>query len=343
MSLAKLSGNERLRSSLRRAVASDRLPHALLFAGPEGVGKFTTAFELAKAVNCMSPVDGDACDRCESCVSAANGEHLDIRTYAPDGVFLKIAQMRELARIAQESPFYRRARAKRVVIVDSAHQLREEAANAILKTLEEPPPSTLLVLVTDQPYALLETIRSRCQTLLFAPIDRAEVERYLAEHFKRPEDETRLLARISGGRIGRAISTDLSIYRERRKEMLGLVELLAASPDRLRLLKAAQYLADVGKKDKAEFESRLEIFVALCRDVYGLSLGETSDCVANADVTLRLEQIASRVTPERVARWVLAFDELRGQLRQNVNRQLALEAILLGFAEDASTASASSR
>src|SRR5262249_14298535 len=156
---------------------------------------------------------------------------------------------------------------------------------------------------------------------------------YLMSAYKRPREETRLLARVSGGRIGRAVATDLSVYRERRKEMLGLVELLAGEPDRIRLLKAAQYLADVGKKDKAEFEARLDLLVPLCRDRYGLALGASGEEIANADVRLRLEQLASGLAPERIARWVEAIDALRVQLRQNVNRQLALEAILLGFAE----------
>lgn len=333
MSLSALIGNERVREALRRANARDRLPHALLFAGPEGVGKRTTALELAKAVNCVAPVDGDACDACESCASAANGEHLDIRVFEPEGQFLKIAQMRELAHFANERPFYARPRARRVIVVDAADRMRDEAANAILKTLEEPPETTLIVLVTDQPYALLETIRSRCQTFRFGPLDHEEVERYLMANFKRPREETRLLARVSGGRIGAAIATDLSVYREQRKEMLGLVELLAGSPDRVRLLKAAQYLADIGKKDKADFEARLDVFLGLCRDLYGLALGEPAERAANADLALRLEQLARAVAPERVARWVEAIDALKGQLRQNVNRQLALESILLGFAE----------
>jgi DNA polymerase-3 subunit delta' len=331
MSLSSLIGNHRISEALRRAAARDRLPHALLFAGPEGVGKRTFALELAKAATCFSPVDGDACGRCGSCVLAASGEHPDIRVFAPDGAFVKIAQMRELAREAQYNPFQGQ---RRVMVVDEAHRMREEAANAILKTLEEPPPSSLIVLVTDQPYALLETIRSRCQTLRFAPIPTPEIEQYLAANFKRPSDETRLLARIAGGRIGRAISLDLSVYREQRKEMLGLIELLAGDADRLRLMKAAQYMADVSKKEKSEFESRLELFVALCRDIYGLALGGSPDEIANADVTLRLQQLASGLRPERIASWVEAIDALREQLKQNVNRQLALEAILLGFAAE---------
>lgn len=326
MALAKLVGNVRVRNALLRAVARDRLPHALLFTGPEGVGKRTFALELAKALTCHAPVDGDACDTCASCIQAAAAEHPDIRLFEPDGTFVKIAQMRELAREAQYNPFDGR---RRVLIVDRAHMMREEAANAMLKTLEEPPPTSLIILVTDQPYALLGTIRSRCQTLRFAPIEPAEIERYLAAHFKRPKEETRLLARIADGRIGRALATDLSIYRDQRKEMLGLVELLAGTGDRVRLMKAAQYLADVGKKDKGEFEARLDLFVGLCRDLYGLTLGEPAESISNADITLRLQQLADGLSPARIARWVEAVDGLRVQLRQNVNRQLALEAVLM--------------
>jgi DNA polymerase-3 subunit delta' len=221
-----------------------------------------------------------------------------------------------------------------VLIVDQAHALREEAANAILKTLEEPPPTTIIILVTDQPYAMLATIRSRCRTLHFAPVETDELERYLAANFRRPAEDTRLLARVAAGRVGRALATDLSVYRERRKEMLTLLDVLAGDCDRLRLMKAAQFLADAGKKDKADFDERIETFLLLCRDVYGLTLGVPTDSIANVDVTLRLQQIASAVTHARVARWVDAFDGFKIQLRQNVNRQLALEAIFLGLSAD---------
>jgi DNA polymerase-3 subunit delta' len=284
------------------------------------------ALALAKAVTCHAPVDGDACDRCVSCLQLEAGEHPDVRRFEPDGVFLKIAQMRDLAREAQYQPFDGR---RRVMIVDAAHQMRDEAANAILKTLEEPPQTSLIILVTDQPYALLQTIRSRCQAMWFAPIPAEVIERYLFERFKRPADETRLLSRIADGRIGRALATDLSEYREHRKEMLGLVELLAGDLDRVRLMKAAQYLADVGRKDRAEFDERLRIFVSLCRDVYGIRVGESPDSVANVDIADRLAQVAAVVRPDRVAGWYESISTLREQLRQNVNRQLALESILL--------------
>lgn len=328
MPLRELIGNERVVQALTRAVGRDRLPHALLFAGPDGVGKRTFAMELAKAVTCHAPVDGDACGACASCIRAESFEHPDIRVYAPEGTLHKIAQMRELAREAQYRPFDNH---RRVLVVDDAHKMRDEAANAILKTLEEPPPTTLIVLVTDQPYSLLGTIRSRCQTLRFAPVDAESIERYLSTRFTRPADETRLLALVAAGRIGRALSTDLSVYRDHRKEMLGLIELLAAGGDRLRLMKAAQFLTEIGKKDKSELDARLNLFVDLCRDLYGLALGKPSEQVANVDVLIRLGQLAATTAPERIATWIDAVERLRERLRQNANRQVALEAMLLGL------------
>jgi DNA polymerase III subunit delta' len=309
--------------------ARDRLPHALLFAGPEGVGKRTFALALARAATCLEPRGGDACGACPSCVRAAAGEHPDVRVVVPDGAFIKIAQVRELAREAVSRPYEGR---RSVMVIDDAHRLREEAANALLKTLEEPAPTTLIVLVTDRPYALLETVRSRCQTLRFSTLSPDEIEAFLAANYKRPAEETRLLARISSGRIGKALATDLSVYRERRKDMLGLVEVLAGDRDRVRLLKAAQYMADVARKEKSEFDARLEVFTSLCRDVYGLTLGEPPESVANADVVLRLQEVASRVEPARVARWAEAVDLLKRRMRQNVNRQIALEAIFVDLA-----------
>jgi DNA polymerase-3 subunit delta' len=330
MAYASLIGNPRVAEALRRALARDRLPHALLFAGPEGVGKRTFALELARAATCLDPREGEACGACASCVRSASGEHPDIRIVSPDGAFIKIAQVRELAREAVSRPY---EGTRSVMIIDDAHRLREEAANALLKTLEEPAPTTLIVLVTDQPYALLETIRSRCQTLRFSVLTPEEIERFLAANYKRPADETRLLSRIAAGRIGKALATDLSVYRERRKEMLGLVEVLAGDRDRVRLMKAAQYMADVARKEKSEFDARLDVFVALCRDVYGLALGESVESIANSDIALRLQEIAGRVEPSRVAGWAEAIDVLKRQLRRNVNRQIALEAIFVGLAD----------
>ena len=143
-----------------RAVDEGRIGQGLIFAGARGIGKHQFAMALAQAVNCERPVKGDACGVCVNCRKFAVREFTDVKTIVPDGQFIKIEQTREMASEAQFRPYEGRCR---VFILDDAERLKEQAANSILKTLEEPPETSLIILITAKPYALLETIRSRCQ------------------------------------------------------------------------------------------------------------------------------------------------------------------------------------
>src|SRR5262249_10530757 len=162
MPFSEIVGNDRIKSILRRAVREGRVGQSLILAGPEGIGKQRFATALAEAINCEHPTDGDACGQCNQCLKIAAGEHLDVVIYNPDGQFIKIEQMREMSAEAQFKPFEGK---RRIMIVDDADRLNIRAANSILKALEEPPETTLIILVTSRPYALLDTIRSRCQVL----------------------------------------------------------------------------------------------------------------------------------------------------------------------------------
>src|SRR5215471_4451550 len=148
MPFSSLVGNERIKRLLRRAVAEDRVGQSLIMAGPRGVGKHQFALALAQAVNCERPVNGDACGKCLSCRKVANHEHSDVQTITPDGQFIRIGQMREMSRETQFRPYEGR---RRVSIIDDADRLNQQASNSILKVLEEPPESSLLVLVTSKP------------------------------------------------------------------------------------------------------------------------------------------------------------------------------------------------
>jgi len=330
MSLSSLIGNEQNKELLKRSLRSGRLPHALLFAGPEGVGKRQFALSLAKAVNCQQAVSGagagvypeDSCDRCGSCFRIANKEHLDVVEIKPDGAYIRIDQAREVARQAMLRPMEGR---KRVFCIDEAEKLRDEAANAILKTLEEPPETTLIILITATPNSLLPTLRSRCQLLNFAPLPIEEIESYLAANYKRPAADTRLLARLSNGSIGRAISIDLSVYRNARKELLELTDVLARSRDPLRLIKAAEHF---GKKEREEFIDILDIWSRILRDIFSILLDQ-KEGIVNEDVITRLEQLAAAVSIRLISELAESIEELRRNLRVNINKQIALESLFL--------------
>src|SRR5262247_1462195 len=296
MSFAKLVGNQRNKEILQRLLKNGRVNSTLIFAGPDGVGKRQFALSFAKAVNCQkapagayAPAAMDSCDECPVCRRINASGYGDVTVVRPDGQFIKIAQTREMA---EEVYFRPREGRQRFFIIDEADRLREEAANSLLKTLEEPPSTSTIILVTARPDALLPTIRSRAQRLNFVALSVAEMEKYLAENYPRPAPDTALLARVTQGRIGQATAFDLSVYRQERRTLLELLELLASGDDRCRLLKAAEYL---GKKEREDFEKELALISSLLRDLFMLAAGRGADSIVNIDSVDRLAPLAQKV------------------------------------------------
>lgn len=321
---ASLVGNDTNKEILRRLVKNERYGATMIFAGPDGVGKRQFALAFAKAANCQNPPAGpaDSCDKCPSCFRIDHESHGDVRTVRPDGTYIKVAQARELSQEIRYRPFEGR---QRFFIVDEADRLREEAANALLKTLEEPPPTSNLILVTARPDALLPTIRSRSQRIVFAPLSLTEMRAFITSHHPRPKDETDLLARLSEGRIGQITAIDLSDYRRDRRELLELLELLSAGGNRYRLLKAAEYL---GKQERESFEKKLDLLTRLFRDMILLVAGRDRAQIVNIDEAERIERLSSQIGWQRLVKWVERFNELRASLAININRQIAMDALL---------------
>lgn len=331
MSFATLLGNEHNKQILQRLLTGGRISATLIFAGPEGIGKRQFALTLAKAANCLKPPNSfalDSCDECPVCRRIDEGVYGDVTTIRPDGQYIKVAQTRALA----EEVYYRpREGRQRVFIIDDADRLREEAANSLLKTLEEPPPTSTIILLTSRPDALLLTIRSRAQRLNFTPLSTAEMEKFLTANYPRPAADTQLLARVTEGRIGQATAFDLSVYRQERRTLIELLELLATGQNRFRLLKAAEY---IGKKERDEFEKVLALLSTLLRDVFLLAAGGAPAVIVNIDVADQLGQLATKVGVRRAMVWSEKIDEVRKRLRVNINRQIAMEAALLSLNDD---------
>jgi DNA polymerase-3 subunit delta' len=324
MPFASLIGNEKIKRLLKRAVAEGRIGQSLIMAGPRGVGKSRFALALAQALNCERPEAGDACGVCVPCRKIAASEHLDVQAISPDGNFIKVDQVRKIADEAEFRPFEGR---RRVSIIDEADRLNLQAANSILKILEEPPETSLFVLVTSKPYALLETIRSRCQMLSFAPLAAGELEAHLAANYKRPVDENRLLARLARGSIGRALEIDLGEYREKRGQMLEMIEALTITRDTVRLMSFAEQLGR--KLERDEFENHLDAVLVLLSDLFRLKIGQAGDSITNVDIQARLLRIAEAATLEEIIDWADRIEQILQNLSRNINRQLAMESLFI--------------
>jgi len=262
-------------------------------------------------------------------------EHADVRTILreikdpnfkkePKSQFIRIDQMRLMSEQAQFRPYEGR---RRVFIIDEAEWLRLEAANSILKTLEEPPSTTLIILITSKPYSLLETIRSRCQMLSFAPVGAVEIEEHLLTKKKMPSVEAKIRARLSQGSIGRALEIDLDAYREVRERMLAIVETLCLNPGLATLLNASEHLGR--KLEKEDFEIHLDTLMVVLSDLFRLKLNASADLLTNADIVERLKPVAAKMTRDQISTLVDRIEEtLFGQIR-NINRQLSMDSMLM--------------
>jgi DNA polymerase-3 subunit delta' len=342
---SSLIGNDEAKESLRRLLANARLPGSLLFTGEPGVGKKLFALELAKALNCRNRNGVEACDECSSCKRISRStfppfgkdeddknrlvwsEHADLAMARPYKQIIRIGPIRELEREANFRPFEGTAR---IFIIEDADYLNDQAANALLKTLEEPPPTSHLVLTTSNPTALPATIRSRCQTIRFAPIAATEIEKFLIEERATDQADAQLLARTSRGSIGRALAAEVDTYRERRGSMLTVLTSLTLTGDRVQLFRSAEELAAL--KDREEYEQLLEVLEVLIRDAWALRLGRPKESIVNNDLVSQLQEIAGELKSDYAARWLTQIEELRAALEVNINRRIASDALFMTLA-----------
>ncbi len=353
MAFASVLGHERIKGLLARALAVQRVPHALLFAGPEGVGKRTLALAFARALLCERGGAGGPCEECSHCRrvlralaglderrAAAEKQYakpddaalFDFRLH-PDLVLVEppsrgrraeilAAQAEDLVRETYKAPFEARSR---VFVIDDAHALcagsMVTAANALLKSLEEPPTRAYFVLVTAQPQALLPTIRSRCQTLRYGPLPLGLVaERLVKEGM--PESEARLRASLSAGSLGAALELDSDAWRAEREALVALLE-AASGLDTIGRLQAADRLRDLEDARRA-----LTTLRGLLRDVAALRAGAKREQLLNADVGARLHTVASGPVGERAAALGEAVAEARDALSAYANEALVFDELV---------------
>jgi len=372
MGFAEFLGNERIVAVLRGALRSERVPHALLFTGPRGVGKFTLARMFAQAANCELLTD-DFCGECETCKRnarladsqklleqglAERGEsadaatvervplilqsHPDVWALVPDPVRLKNPVARPVLRVGQlravqRAAYFKPVGRRRVFILDGAETMRWDVANVFLKILEEPPSSSTLILTAPSPYALLATIVSRCMQFHFAPLSQAAVEKILQEKTHRKPAENRLAAQLAEGSPGLAMEMDVDVAARRRRDALRILERAARGQGFRQLFADTAALA---KDRDSSFEEQISIFHGLLTDLLELTSKVKKPVLRNILLAKELEALSQMVDSGWVMQAISGFDELYAGARRNLNRQLGLDAVAAALAPDSSNVGA---
>ena len=320
-----LSGNEWAVDMLRKQIAHDSIRHAYLFAGPSGVGRRTLALRLAQALNCTQPVEpGVPCGTCRDCkqIEAARHPDLNIVQAEVEGGILKVDQVREARRTLTLKPYQSRYR---VTLFLRFQEANDNAANALLKILEEAPSYVVLVLTAEHPEQLLPTIVSRCEVLSLHALKLEQVESFLRERGV-DDGQARLFAHISGGRAGYALRLmqDASLLAFREEKLNELQSLMAAS--RVDRFAYAEKLA----KDKDGTRNVLLLWLSYWRDVL-LCAGKSSAPLANIDRVEEIKSMAERVSLSEARGVVSKLENSLSQLDANVNARLLAEVILLDW------------
>lgn len=357
MPFSDFHGNEEVVHRLREMLARDHFPQAVILAGPSGAGKYTLALQLAKAINCLSPLttDGlpDFCGKCSNCIRIAQAEdlearcaeavearesmretdkketrlfvqtHPDVLVIPPDPpqMMIKVDQVRRVI----ETIYYRPGDAKERIYIFTDSAFMKEAANSLLKVLEEPPDFATIFLLTENPGELLPTIRSRSMIVSLAALPAVEIERYLAKH--RPEwkpPQSALVARLSEGAVGRARNFDLAAYTAARSHALAILRSALRTADHSELFKITEtYRA--GAEGREKIEALLRTLYSLLQDLVFLNSG-TPKLVRNTDILAELKKLGESVDFAWITLAADRLAEVERGMRRNLLRSLSLDA-----------------
>ena len=356
MGFGDFHGNSEVVEQLRGMLQRDRFPHAVILAGPEGAGKYTLAQMVAKAMNCLEPPPGplpDFCGRCRNCTRIALADdlgarfaeavearenlretdkketrilvqtHPDVLVIPPDPpqMLIKVDQVRHVI----GSIYYRPGEGRHRVYIFTDAAFMKEAANSLLKVLEEPPEYATLFLLAENPGALLPTIRSRCVTLRLAALATEDIERDLArQHPDWQAKQRALVARLSGGAVGRARSFDLPAYVAARKDALALLDTAIHGDDHTALFRTTEtYRA--GAEGKEKTDQLLRAGYSVLEDLVFLK-SSTPELVRNTDIAGELGRLAAAVDFPWIALATQRLGEVEGGMRRNLLRSLSLDA-----------------
>src|SRR5688572_6813944 len=287
MKLSEIAGNKRIVDYFARALARRQLGHAYLFSGPQGVGKTTLARLLCKTLLCKNPSDNGPCDVCAACHKVESGNHADFHSFGADGLYFKIEQIRQIIHLTSLKPV---ESDWKTFLLEDVDFMRDEAANAFLKVLEEPPGQTIFFLISQRSEVLLPTIRSRCQTFEFQPLQPEEIKKWLVENDKATQEEATYLSLSTHGSLGKALDVNPQQYQEMRDRVLLAFETAILPKTYYTLIDAIRAIT----VERTEMAERLLILEELTRDLI-LVKSSSSAQLIHEDVRVRLATLAEYV------------------------------------------------
>jgi len=309
MRFGDLLGQDKPLSLIQDSIAKNRLSGGYIFSGPEGIGKKRAAKILAQALNCTAEAERP-CGSCSSCLKTEKLQHPDLYIIEHEEAQIKIEDIREMQRQASLRPYEGE---KKVFLIDNAHRLNPESANSLLKILEEPPASSLFILITHKPQAIFKTVLSRCKTIKFAPLARVRLENILIKNYAIDKSSAHFLAFYSEGRLGLAL---------RLKDSLSLGEKNRIFDSFLFKEKPSdQHFAGQNKDQLRVF---LNMLASWFRDIYILKAGANPDEIIHLDRRDDLSQAAERYSFSQLDDILGAISESLLYLDRNINAKLLL-------------------
>jgi DNA polymerase-3 subunit delta' len=322
----ELLGHEWAVSQLKEQIIQDRLRHAYLITGPQGIGRRTLALRLAQALNCPQPAGpGEPCRTCRTCQQIERMQHPDLAIVQAEqrGGTLKVDQIRELQHSLSLAPYSARYR---VAVLLHFEEAKASASNALLKTLEEPAAQVILIITAESAESLLPTIVSRCEALRLRTLPLVQVSLWLETRWGLPTEQAHLLAHISGGRPGYALRLhqEPDLFNRRQAWLTDLLRLLSSS--RVERFAYADNLA----KDKDTLRQALFAWLSLGRDVLLRSAGSIAP-IANLDLSTEIDTLVERIPLEAAREFVAGLEKTLDLIDKNVNPRLATEVLLLNL------------
>ena len=327
MSFKDVLGHERPIEFLKRAIHQDRVSHSYLFLGNEGIGKKWVALQFAKALNCLEGAmeKGDACDHCPSCKKIDHHLHPDVLIIEPEGQTLKVDQVRQMQRGLAYRPYEGQ---RRVCILTAADRMAPNMSNTLLKTLEEPPLHTVIILLANNPRRLLPTILSRCQPIHFHPLSIPLVSNWLMEQKGFNEKEAHLLSSLSEGSPGKALEIREEIDQIPRDELLMDFIGLKSLP-----FEKKESWAESLSSNRENLILILEVAKTLLRDLVVIKTLKDSSKLIHSDLLQVIEVLASKWSLSSLLNRMEVLHQTILDIRSNANMTLALEAMMLSWAE----------